>query len=215
MKGSYESVMVEHDEMRKSEEDKTQVALGLVMKALSRIEKSGFSAPTYFLGVLNSGFTPWLLGAYPELFGAWFCIKVFFIIGKLLQLRFKEKKQYYFLDFCWIVIAFTWLYLILSMAGVFPKEYQQTAFYIVFAVGNGPLAWSVVGLHCSLVFHNIYHAANLFIHITPAFLTFAMVCAEKMSYVKLTPHSLFTSTIRLTNTMRDSLGASPRVRMHL
>jgi hypothetical protein len=29
-------------------------------------------------------------------------------------------------------------------------------------------------LHCSLVFHHIFHTANLFIHISPALLTLAM-----------------------------------------
>ena len=87
--------------------DDTQVAMANVIRAIKRIENSGFSSVTYFLGVCNTGFTPFILGAFPELFAAWFCFKVTFLIGRLIQLRFREKKQFYFLDLCWFIVFAT------------------------------------------------------------------------------------------------------------
>jgi hypothetical protein len=145
---------------------------------LSKLTKgppgTGLSPNAFFLGVVNTGLTPYILGAFPQYFWIWFTFKSLYLIGTVFILRIPKKQCYYFFDLCWVVCACASIFCVASYILAIPPSDQRLYFRYVFILCNGPLAWSVPALHCSLVFHNVFHTANLFIHLSPALLTLSM-----------------------------------------
>jgi hypothetical protein len=141
---------------------------------LQKLRGEGLSRSHFFFGVANTAFTPYLLGGFPQYFWIWTTIKSIFLIGYVFMLRIPKKQCFYMLDLCWWGAAGSCAFCLSSYLYDISPADQRTYFRLVFVICNGPLAWSVPMLHCSLVFHHIFHTANLFIHISPALLTLAM-----------------------------------------
>lgn len=77
--------------------------------------------------------------------------------------------QHYFLfDFCYFANA-----LLLVYIWILPNE--PILFSICFLFANGPLAWAVPLWKNSLVFHSLDKLTSCFIHISPAFVTWAFM----------------------------------------
>ena len=89
----------------------------------------------------------------------------------LLSLRFhsfhKNKTHYKFYELCYFANLFSLAYI-----WIFP--HSATAFRVLFALANGPLAWSVLAFSNSLVFHNREHMTSAFIHMSPMILTLGL-----------------------------------------
>lgn len=54
------------------------------------------------------------------------------------------------------------------------REVGGNAFAVMFALGNGPLGWSVLALGNALVFHDSLQTAVTFIHLTPILFTWCV-----------------------------------------
>ena len=106
-----------------------------------------FDQVCFTLGVLNVGFTMYLVGAAPQYFYLWHTPKAFGLTA-LRWHTFRKKGQHFMLfDFCYFANVLTLMYLF-----VFPDS--ATMFQTLFMVANGPLAWSVLTFNQSLVFHS-------------------------------------------------------------
>ncbi|XP_060066663.1 uncharacterized protein LOC132546950 [Ylistrum balloti] len=88
------------------------------------------------------------------------------IITIRIIIYFKNKWQYFLLDFCYYA-NLTW-YIFIWIAD------SPRMFAVVFGIANGPLLWAMVVYRNSLVFHNHDKVSSSFIHIVPGILSFAI-----------------------------------------
>jgi len=121
----------------------------------------------FTLGVFNTGFTPYILGAAPLYYYLWYTAKAISLLS-LRWYKFYESKQHYLLyDFCY------WANL-LALIYVWILPQNERVFQVLFMCANGPLAWSVFAFNNSLIFHSYAHLTSVFIHISPMMLTYGL-----------------------------------------
>ncbi|XP_022343275.2 uncharacterized protein LOC111136598 isoform X1 [Crassostrea virginica] len=78
----------------------------------------------------------------------------------------KNKWQYFLLDFCYYANALWYIFIWIPHSGEF--------FCVVFALSNGPLIWAMVVYRNSLVFHSTDKVTSAYIHILPGLLAFGI-----------------------------------------
>ena len=121
----------------------------------------------FTFGVLNIGTTQFFLLSKPEYFSYWYC----FVIPAFMILRIREfkkrKYQYFLIDFCYFVLACTFLFL-------FFFQWSARFFKVVFIFANGPLALAIIVWRCSLVFHDREKNTSVYIHILPSMLFYCL-----------------------------------------
>jgi len=79
----------------------------------------------------------------------------------------RENGWLFILDFCWFAnVLFTALLLLLAGDAI-PMEHRRTCYTVFYAVGTGPLAWSVIVLSNGLIFHSVEKMTSVFIHFLP------------------------------------------------
>jgi len=143
-------------------------ALDVVGGHKRRLLEEGMGKVTFFLGVMNVGLTAFILGHLPAVFWVWQTVKTALLTAVLARRRWRTRTSLYWLDFCWVcnkVFVATGL---LALAGALPRVTQhRTLMRALFAIANGPLAWSVALTSNALVFHSIDHVGALFIHLSP------------------------------------------------
>lgn len=88
------------------------------------------------------------------------------VIAVRIFIYFKNKWQYFLLDFCYYA-NLTW-YIFIWIAD------SPLMFAVVFGIANGPLLWAMVVYRNSLVFHNHDKVTSTFIHIIPGLLSFVI-----------------------------------------
>ena len=101
----------------------------------------------------------------------------------------RTKQVLYFAEFCWIANTLGFLYLsfeavhVLGGTGLdgspdtvlwMGPELRLSAAHAFFAIANGPLAMTIFVNRNALVFHDIEKTAGVFIHFTPALVSWTM-----------------------------------------
>jgi hypothetical protein len=123
---------------------------------------------SFMLGVANIFITAMCLTTSARAMIYWYTIK-FVVMISARAVMYKRKGHHYFLfDFCYFGNSLLLLYL-----WAFP--HSSTLFSVVFFFANGPLAWAVPLWKNSLVFHSLDKLTSCFIHISPAFVTWALL----------------------------------------
>ena len=127
------------------------------------MEKIYFTA-----GVANIFITAMALSLGVREMAYWYTLKFLVMIScRLVQYR-KKLYHYFLFDFCYyaniLLLAYLWL---------FPSSLPL--FTVVFAFANGPLAFAVPLWKNALVFHSLDRLTSCFIHISPAFMTWALL----------------------------------------
>lgn len=123
---------------------------------------------SFMLGVANIFITAMCLTTSAQLMIYWYTIK-FAVMISTRAVMYKRKGHHYFLfDFCYFGNSLLLLYL-----WVLPDS--PILFSVVFFFANGPLAWAVPLWKNSLVFHSLDKLTSCFIHISPAFVTWALL----------------------------------------
>lgn len=130
----------------------------------------------YFLGVMNTGITPFIIGAYPTYYFLYFTPKVTLLLF-LRWWTFVRKKQHYLLwDFCYWANLLCLLYV-----WVWPTSARL--FRMAFLCANGPLAWSVLTFNHALIFHSYPHLTSVVIHTSPLLLTYGIRWSPSSRFV--------------------------------
>ena len=162
-----------YEEQTKSMPDdkKLEEGLQLVKNYQRRLQvKDEVRTPSFFFGNLNFGLTGFLLGAFPEHFWVWQLCKCSFLLSLIVKRR--KPRDYSLFEFCWIMnFASVGMGLALAVAPYFPAVHDLVNLpftsLAIFAIANGPLAWSVVVFRNAFVMHDWFNTACLFIHISP------------------------------------------------
>jgi len=131
---------------------------------------SGLSQPAFAVGVVNVGFTGFVLGRFPEFIWVLYVFKcLVYIPAWFLEVSRRQNGALYILDFCWVSNILMGAYMLVNLvAGAsIPAQVHHWAFLSYFSIALGPLSWAVLVLQNGLVFHSIERSANLFIHFTP------------------------------------------------
>jgi hypothetical protein len=104
-------------------------------------------------------------------------------------IRCSQKKGWYQLDLCWVMNFLMPVYCCSRALALYAPAYHPlgdgatslasleaggNAFAVMFALGNGPLGWSVLALGNALVFHDSLQTAVTFIHLTPILFTWCV-----------------------------------------
>jgi len=139
------------------------------------------SQRSFFLGVVNYMGTAFLLGHYPEYYVVFYLAKCVILLCVHFYATFSVKKHFYMLDFCWCASYYSIFFLSVTLCGVLDDDTASTIFQVMFAFSCGPLANSVIFLQNGLVFHSEPHISQLFIHMSPL----ALMWAIKFNFSKV------------------------------
>lgn len=120
---------------------------------------------TFTLGCANLALTPYVFGALPGLFHLLHTAKVSFMVVTRFFVFRARKEHYYLFDFCYFANA-------LLLYFIWREPTNATLFRAVFALSNGPLAWSILAFECSLVLHSLQHMTSVHIHHSPMLCTY-------------------------------------------
>jgi len=155
--------------------DDTEEAIRSVFK------ENRFNSFAFELGVAHAALKVYIFGAYPPYFFLYtviqFPILVFFVMRDWCG---KVKKWLYLFEFCWIANVVLWTYLLYiavnSLVGgsILPPQMRQSVEQLFFGVANGPLALACVMNGNALVFHDPVRLASLFIHSSPALVSWIL-----------------------------------------
>ena len=102
----------------------------------------------FFLGVVNVLVMAFFVHGVPWLMPWYYIVKAPVLIGLRIFLYFREKYQYFLIDFCYWANLLLLFYLI-----VFPSS--KELFVVAYSIAHGPLAWAVCLFKNSLVFHSL------------------------------------------------------------
>jgi hypothetical protein len=125
----------------------------------------------FTLGVFNLGLTMFLLGRHPEWFYWVYTIKFPILLGLRFYLYRQSKWHYFMLDFCYFANFMMALFL-------WAKPDSLLLFKICFAFTTGPLAWAVALWKNSMVFHSLDKITSVYIHLTPALVSWTIRWAK-------------------------------------
>jgi len=169
------------DEMEKSYDVEDEEGVPLVPKEKEKHEQSAQQLAeemmmeknlgkfAFTTGVGNLVASVWLFASFPHLFIIYYSVKMFVLFGVRFYLYYQEKFHYFMLDFCYfgnfLLFAFLWL---------IPKDLDDRMFLVVWGVMNGPIAWAVIAFGNSLVFHSLDKTTSLYLHLTPAIVTYSI-----------------------------------------
>ena len=139
----------------------------------------GLSPVSFFIGLLNIALTGFILGRFPQHYWLFQFIKSLFLMSANAFIKWKKKTILYMLDLCWMVSIFYIIFSLISVLGTFGTHTlaitgSRFMWHMIFATANGPTAWSVIVLRNAMVFHNIEKWSSLYIHLSPALVTWAM-----------------------------------------
>ena len=140
--------------------------------------EAGLSADSFTFGVLNIAFTAFLLGSKPEFFWIWQLAKCSVLLPLVFARRRTVGKHLYLIEFCWVVNLLSLLFgvafaLAPHSALLHAFVNRPGSFIAIFGIANGPLGWSIVALGNALVFHDIDNTATVYIHMSPAIMTWS------------------------------------------
>eukprot|EP01129_Flabellula_baltica_P012916 TRINITY_DN5916_c0_g1_i2.p1 TRINITY_DN5916_c0_g1~~TRINITY_DN5916_c0_g1_i2.p1 ORF type:complete len:356 (+),score=44.11 TRINITY_DN5916_c0_g1_i2:127-1068(+) len=121
----------------------------------------------FFLGVMNTVITPFLVESHPEYFALFYTFKAILLIGARAVIYKKMNWHYFLFDFCYFAN-----FLMLSFLWVLPD--YPTLFLICFCISNGPLSWAVPLWRNSMVFHSVDKITSIFIHLSPPILSYVL-----------------------------------------
>jgi hypothetical protein len=130
----------------------------------------------FTLGVVNLCFSSWLVGAYPQCFWLYHMIKIPVLLSYKLYLNSFIKKQFFLLDYCYVVNYFSVIYyaLCLMKANIPALEGANginwlgpIAFRCLFTQAVGPMAMAIPAFRNSLVLHDWNQVAVLATHWSP------------------------------------------------
>lgn len=123
---------------------------------------------SFVLGAANIFLTAMFLSMGAQAMAYWYTLKFVAFIS-IRAVLYRRKSQHYFLfDFCYFANACLLVYIWLL-------PHSPTLFSVCFLFANGPLAWAVPLWKNSLVFHSLDKLTSCFIHISPAFVTWAFL----------------------------------------
>ena len=155
-----------------------------VQHALDRVRRRGqafvqsetLTTASFFFGNVNFGFTAFLLGFWPQHFWVWQLCKCAMLLCMIVPRRRAANKELFLLEFCWVMnFLSVGLVAACALAPFFPPLHafvnHPVTFLVVFGIANGPLGWAVAMLPSAFVMHDIDNMAFLFIHLSPAVLT--------------------------------------------
>ena len=84
-------------------------------RAAHVIRANSLPASAFDAGVLNLVLASWLFGAYPEHYWVLYLLE-FPVLTFIVALKFrKAKRLLYLCEFCWVINAAGWLYLLLEL----------------------------------------------------------------------------------------------------
>ena len=84
-------------------------------RAAHVIRANALPASAFDAGVLNLVLASWLFGAYPEHYWVLWLLE-FPVLTFIVVLKFwKANRLLYFCEFCWVINAVGWLYLLLEL----------------------------------------------------------------------------------------------------
>lgn len=133
---------------------------------------------TFTMGCANMAVTPYIWGAFPELFIPLHTIKVTFMVA-VRWVVFKTRKEHYYLfDFCYCMNAMLLFFL-------WARPDDESLFRACFVLANGPLAWSILAFNCAMVFHSLQHITSLHIHLSPMLVTYIIRWQTPPGYAKV------------------------------
>jgi len=104
--------------LSKIERDGIRKALEAVREQGLSYKNRGLSPTAYFIGMLNVGVTPLIVGRYPEYYWLIHLFKGFFYLGAIYYIRYKKKELLYLLDFCWVICHVYIIYAFIAFIGV-------------------------------------------------------------------------------------------------
>lgn len=141
------------------------------------------------IGVLNTLAKAMVFAGSPQLLWLYALVEYPILLAILIVCWAREKKLLYFAEFCWIANTFGFVYL--SFEAVHALQWtgldgsldtvlwmgpalRLSAAHAFFAIANGPLAMTILINSNALVFHDIERTAGVFIHLTPALVSWTM-----------------------------------------
>ncbi len=154
-------------------------ALAIIQHQEKSYGDKGLSTVSFFIGLLNVALTGFMLGRFPAYYWLYQCFKCIILLVLNFYVKYHKKTALYMLDLCWIVSCFYTVFSVISVLGAFgvstlPVTGSRFLWHVIFAVANGPTAWSVIALKNAMVFHSVEHWGSLFIHLSPAMVTWTM-----------------------------------------
>jgi hypothetical protein len=121
----------------------------------------------FFGGVLNVILLAFFTSGVPWIMPWYYVVKAPILIGTRICLYFKDKFQYFLIDFCY------WANLLLLVYLIFIPNSKEL-FVVCYALAHGPLAWAVCLFKNSLVFHSLDKITSCFIHCSPMLVTYCL-----------------------------------------
>lgn len=134
------------------------------------------------LGVFHTLFKCFVLGAFPQYFFGYAtlqCLPMLFLVIRAWSVP--PVRTPYLAEFCWFANILIWVFMALEMSyqclgvePVFSDETRAIMAQSFFGVANGPLISAALLNSNSLVFHDPARMAGLFIHVSPAIVTWTV-----------------------------------------
>lgn len=132
----------------------------------------------FVVGVVNLAATSALMGWKPWAFWIYHIVKIVGFTTERIISFSKVKKQWYLIDYCYMINYWTLLYYILAITKAVPEASANVIGPVVFRLGfsaiTGPLAMSIVAFRNSLVFHSADQLGILAIHWAPSLAVWGM-----------------------------------------
>ena len=140
-------------------------------KYLGLVKVDEYAFTVALTGLIGSA---WLVGAYPWIYWCYHAIYLTILLSYKLYVNKLEKKQWYLIDYCYIVNYLMVIYFLLcaiatavpSLSGAM-KSAGPLWFRFLFTASTGPLTLSIITLRNSLVFHDWNVLAVFMLHFSP------------------------------------------------
>lgn len=128
----------------------------------------------FTLSAINMMISAFIAASSPVYFAIWHSIKSpIYVFHRWWTFR-KNKQHYLLFDFCYQALALTLIYLAASPFEWPSRNANKVMFNIIFMTANGPLAYAVLAFGQSLVLSSAPHMASVFVHTSPAILSFCI-----------------------------------------
>eukprot|EP00747_Dinoflagellata_sp_TGD_P207179 gnl/TRDRNA2_/TRDRNA2_80778_c0_seq3.p1 gnl/TRDRNA2_/TRDRNA2_80778_c0~~gnl/TRDRNA2_/TRDRNA2_80778_c0_seq3.p1 ORF type:complete len:286 (-),score=46.90 gnl/TRDRNA2_/TRDRNA2_80778_c0_seq3:386-1243(-) len=162
-----------------------QAALEAVGDEREQLEAEGLSRVSWSIGVVNVVLTTLVFGKAPEYMWVMYAVKCYiYIPGWWYKVHRLYNGGLYILDFCWVMSICFGVYMSALLMDVLSPRWRLSVYLVFYSCGLGPLGWACIALHNGIIFHSIERIASLFIHITPALVTFTIsICPEELERV--------------------------------
>ena len=157
------------------------VTVASMNAALDMVHRDELPIREFFYCVGSTLLKMFLIGAFPRALTLYFFLEFPLLLAIVVRAWRRQRMLLYLAEFCWVANMLGWVSVALELAHTTGALDLSTAgatriklARAFFAIANGPIGISIIVNKSVLVFHDVVRTGCLFIHFSPALVSWAL-----------------------------------------